>query len=271
MTSSFSSRFKDLIRMLDIEDTLTHKTRINMYRELIEAVSSDEVLNILKPDILQSLHLYCNELKEANNYDIIHILEHEFSEFMHIPPRTIFYNPQNVHYFMTPATYAAKEIMEKFPCKYVRPSNEIFDDSFLNVIETNELVNGIHMPSLFASVWFYIKNHKERINLTNRLIEEMNDCNDMCLSGHMIRLVNSVKGFDDVFEFNLEEYEYNKAFIFNQFNKLLGFIDPDNLLDQMEKVILNTGDIKNEDVIKILRDYSKHEWCIRDGKFQYIR
>jgi hypothetical protein len=144
------------------------------------------------------------------------------------------------------------------------------------MIETAELVNGIHMPSLFASVWLYVTTHEEREALTKRLLEEMSESEDMCLSGHMVRLVNSVKGFgiEDVFEFNLEQYEYIKANIFNQLNKLLDVTVLDNLLDRMEGVVnggLVDEDIGVEDMLKILRDYSKHEWVRVGDLFRYVR
>ena len=171
---------------------------------------------------------------------------------------------------MTPAAQAAKEIMSRYPCPYTRRP---FDHPFFDVIETEELVNGIHMPSLFASVWLYITTHKEHEALTKRLFEEMNESEDMCLSGHMVRLVNSVKGFGDVFDFNLEQYEYDKAHIFNQLNKLIDVTVLDNLLDRIESVVhggVDMSGVCGNDMLKILRDYSKTEWTY-EGQFRYVR
>lgn len=266
----FSSRFKDLMNLLSNEKFLNHDVRIRMYKELLDVISNDDMMSILlMNDVLKSLHLYCEELLSSNNYHVIYMFEDAFSEWMRLPVKTLYHNPQNVHVFTTPAAQAAREIMDKHPCAYTRP----FVHSFFNVIETDNLVNGIHMPSLFASVWLYITTHKEKTSLTKRLMEEMEDSEDMCLSGHMVRLVNSVKGFDDTFEFNLEQYEYNKAFIFNQLNKLLGVIVLDNLLERMEDVVnhgLDRGDIGDEDILRILKDYSKHEW-IHGNKFHFVR
>jgi hypothetical protein len=122
-------------------------------------------------------------------------------------------------------------------------------------------------------VWLYITTHKEHEALTTRLFEEMSESEDMCLSGHMVRLVNSVKGFDDAFEFNLEQHEYNKAHIFNKLNKLLDVTVLDNLLDRMEGVVngeLDASGMYSDEVLKILRDYSKTEWTY-DGQYRYVR
>ena len=268
----FSAHFMDLMNQYDNERALTHDSRIRMYEDLISAVTSDDTISaLLLNDIRKSLRLYCEELTSSNNFHIIYRFEDTFSRWMHIPSKTVYHNPQNVHVFMTPAAQAAKEIMSKYPCPYTsRP----FDHPFFNVIETEELVNGIHMPSLFASVWLYITTHKEHEALTKRLLEEMSDSEDMCLSGHMVRLVNGVKGFDDAFEFNLEQYEYNKAQLFNQLNKLIDMTFLDNLLDRIEDAVngggLDMSGVCEDDVLKILKDYSKTEWTYH-GQYKYIR
>jgi hypothetical protein len=241
-----------------------------MYEDLLAAVTSDDTIStLLLNDILKSLRVYCEELSASNNFDIIYRFEDTFSKWMHIPAKTVYHNPQNVHMFMTPAARAANEIMSKYPCPYTRRP---FEHPFFTVIETEEQVNGIHIPSLFASVWLYITTHKEREALTKRLFEEMSESEDMCLSGHMVRLVNSVKGFDDAFEFNLEQYEYNKAYIFNQFNKLIDVTVLDKLLDRIEGVVngeLDVSGMSRDEVLKILRDYSKTEWTY-DGQYRYV-
>lgn len=267
----FSAHFMDLMNLYDNERSLTHDSRIHMYEDLIAAVTSDDTISaLLLNDILKSLRLYCEELTSSNNFHIIYRFENTFSRWMHIPSKTVYHNPQNVHVFMTPAAQAAKEIMSKYPCPYTRRP---FDHPFFDVIETEELVNDIHIPSLFASVWLYITTHKEHEALTKRLFEEMNESEDMCLSGHMVRLVNSVKGFDDVFDFNLEQYEYNKAHIFNQLNKMIDVTVLDNLLDRMEGVVnggVDMSGVCGNDMLKILKDYSKTEWTY-DGQFRYVR
>lgn len=271
----FSSRFKDLMTMLDDEHSLSHSVRIGMYEELLDSISSDDMLSaLILSDVLKSLRLYCEELTSSNSYHVIYRFEDAFRKWIHLPAKTVYHNPQNVHVFTTPAAQAAKEIMHKYPCTYTsRP----FDHPFFNMIETEELVNGVHLPSLFASVWLYVTTHESADALTKRLLEEMSESEDMCLSGHMVRLVNSVKGFgaeEDVFEFNLEHYEYSKVSIFNQLNKLIDVTVLDNLLDRMEGVVnrgLDMSGIGDEDIIKILRDYSKRDWVRVGDIFRFLR
>lgn len=270
---TFGAHFMTLMNLYDNERALPHDSRIRMYEDLLAAATSDDTISaLLLNDILKSLRLYCEELASSSNYHIIYRFEDTFSRWMHIPSKTVYHNPQNVHMFMTPAAQAAREILSKYPSPYRRP----FEHPFFDVIETAPSVNGIHMPSLFASVWSYITTHKEHEALTKRLIEEMNESGGTCLSGHMVRLVNSVKGFDDAFEFNLEQYEYNKAHIFNQLNKLLDVTILDSLLDRMEAVVNGgldlSGGVSADELLKILSDYSKTEWVREpNGLLHYVR
>lgn len=272
---TFSTQFHMLITLFDQEHSLTHNVRVRMYEELLDAVTSDYLLStLLLDDILKGLRQYCDELASSHDYHTIYKFEDTFSKWMHIPAKTVYHNPQNAHMFMTPAVQAAKEIMNKYPSVYIqRP----FEHSFFDMIETEVLVNGIHMPSLFASVWEYISNHKEK-DLMTRLLEEMDDSVDMCLSGHLVRLVNSVKGFDNnSFHFNIELYEYNKARVFHLINKTLDLTTLDNFLERMQIAlngVLNeviNEDISTHDILQILKDYSKHQWLFVDGKFTYIK
>jgi len=272
-TQSFSYRFMNLIDLLDREHNLSHDVRIGMYKELLDLITSDATLSALMlNDVLESLRLYCEELTSSNSYHI-YIFFEVFREWMHTPAKTVYHDPQNVHVFMTQTTNVAKEIMNKYPCRYIgRP----FSHRFFSMIETAELVNGIHMPSLFASVWLYITTHEDRDALTERLLQEMDESEDTCLSGHMVRLVNSMKGFGvaEELELHLEQYEYDKANIFNQLNRLLDVTMIDNLLGRME-VCVNSGDldmsgIAERDVLRILGDYSKHAWTWVGDRYQCV-
>lgn len=46
-------------------------------------------------------------------------------------------------------------------------------------------------------VWLFIKEHKERVELTKRLCEEVCEGMGMCSNGKMARLLNVVRGFDE--------------------------------------------------------------------------
>jgi hypothetical protein len=273
MAFSFGERFMILMNLFDQEHSLSHEHRIKMYEELLELISKDVLLTeSVLPDILKALNKYCEELTLTNNFKVIFEFEHIFSQWMHIPSRTIFHNPQNIHTFVEPAILAANEIMKYHPCKFTKRP---FEHKFFDVIEEAKVISGINLPDLFASVWLYITEHKDRESLIKRLKEEMDECLNMCLSGHMVRLVNSVKGFGDKFEFNLEQFEYDKAFIFNQLNKKLDLTILDKILDHIEEIVngkeIDMSGVKDENILLILRDYSKHE-CVKCGdRYFFVR
>jgi hypothetical protein len=270
---TFSERFMILMNLFDQEQSLPHDRRISLFEELLELSSNDVLLTeLVLPDILKALNKYCEELTLTNNFKVIFKFEHIFSQWMHIPSRTIFHNPQNIHMFVEPAILAAKEILKYYPCKF---NSRPFEHKFFDVIEETRVLNGINLPDLFASVWLYITKHKDSESLIKRLKEEMDECLDMCLSGHLVRLVNSVKGFDDKFEFNLEQFEYDKAFIFNQLSKKLDLTNLDKILDHIEEIVnkkeIDMCDVKEENILLILRDYAKHE-CVKHGdRYVFMR
>jgi hypothetical protein len=271
ITSDFGTNFRKLTNLYDNEKNLCHADRIYMYEELLLAITSDDLLkDLMLNDVITSLRSYCEELTSTNNYHIIYKFESIFSKWMHIPSKTIYHNPQNVHVFMNPAIDAARAIINKYPSTYTeRP----FEHPFFDSIETSEMINGICIRTLFASIWSYITAHKDREELIQRLKEEIDDSKDMCLSGHMIRLINTVNGYDD-FQFNIDQYEYSKANIFNQLNKLIDVTTLDGFLDKLQNIVnsraIDMSYINQNEILSILKDYSKCEWKYTN-KFKYVQ
>ena len=50
--------------------------------------------------------------------------------------------------------------------------------------------------NLFARVWGYIRTHTNRADLFDRLLEEIVDGYNTCVSGKIARLVNVLRGYD---------------------------------------------------------------------------
>nr|UPA43677.1 hypothetical protein 1DG000085 [Iridovirus CN01]UPA43839.1 hypothetical protein L2A02_0085 [Iridovirus CN01] len=246
--------------------------RISMYEEILNFIFDYDLQKFALADVLRSLQNFYNELKESHNLPPMYVVEDKFRHLLHIPAKTVYYNPQNVHIFTSSAVNAANEIMKKYPAIYLKP----FDHEFFDVLETSELVNGIHLPSLFASIWEYISTHENKTDLVQRMMEEIHESKDMCSSGCMIRMINSVRGFNDAFEFNLEEYEYNKATVFNILNKSIDIMLLENLTENISRIINSdsfrneTENIPSEDMLKILKDYTKCEWYFSQDIFYYL-
>lgn len=57
-------------------------------------------------------------------------------------------------------------------------------------------VSAMNLRSAFCHIWSRIIQSEYREELTTRLLEELNEMNDKCKSGHLSRLVNVLVGFD---------------------------------------------------------------------------
>jgi hypothetical protein len=56
---------------------------------------------------------------------------------------------------------------------------------------------GVKYSRVMNHLWAFIKAHVERIELTRRLAEELNEGRGMCSNGKMARLVNVLQGYDE--------------------------------------------------------------------------
>jgi len=56
---------------------------------------------------------------------------------------------------------------------------------------------GVKYSRVLDHLWTFIKTHVERIELTRRLAEELNEGRGMCSNGKMARLVNVLQGYDE--------------------------------------------------------------------------
>lgn len=271
----------DLMNLYDKESELSYYERIEMYRQIIEELKSNQIFETILFDIIASLRKFHDELQSkpilegAQRRSSPSVLKHFYRTFSHILP-TALVNPlllsinhnhvyndsQNVHEFVASTIKIAKEIMIRYPAQYKRPSTLRFK-LFFDVIES-ATVNGIKACDIFASIYSYILYHEHKEEMLKRLIEEINDCRETCASGHVTRMINSIRGFQDDFCTKLDDYESTKAKLFNNINKEFDAYELFSL-DVFERTI-NSGriifpcDLKT--TLRILKDYSKIEWSV---------
>jgi hypothetical protein len=190
---------------------------------------------------------------------------------MKINQNHIYNDSQNVHEFVHSTIKVAKAIMSKYPVKYKRPLEKLFDGRkfkvFFDVIE-NTTVNGIKTCDIFASIYYYIINHEHKEEMIKRLIEEIQESRGTCASGHVTRMINSLRGFQNDFCTNLDEYESIKAIMFHKINKEINACDLFSL-DDFE-FLINSGKLTFtkdlQTTLRILKDYSKTEWFVELDK-----
>lgn len=264
MLRSFSERLMVLLNMLDHEHQLSHQDRITMYQQLLGEVTPEDDAQLFN-DIIHLLKQFHTEL-EGHPY-----LDHFESLFKRwIPERRkhVYLNGQNVHIFTGSSVQVALRIMIDHPQPYFRP----FNHPFFDVIENCDPISTrcsheIHLTTLFASIFHYIMNHEFKESLMERLVQEMDESQGMCVMGHFTRLVNSVSGFND-YDIILDDFEADKARVFHYFNTHIDLFDVDTISRQI-MVLLTTKEfnIDTTTMMRILHDYTQQSWSVKQGRF----
>lgn len=271
MALLFSPTFMELMNLYDIESTLSHSARIRMYAKIIEKLDEDgaydvnHLFHVVFKDVVKSLTNYHDELHQ--NEDVFKDF-HAFPKIFNMSPpilkkqKHLYNDSQNVHEFGSSAIDVAKKIINEYPAKYER----LFDHVFFDVIENITTENsGISGTDLFASIYTYIMKHEHKNDLLKRLFEEMHESIGTCSMGHITRLINSLRGFGNNFFTTLDEYEAEKAKLFDKFNKELDLRGLFSIRDF--EILINSGKIEfsadHHLVLRILKDYSKVNWCYK--------
>lgn len=90
--------------------------------------------------------------------------------------------------------------------------------SFQRIAMDTGLFYGFRMTDLICYVFQRIQGSSFRVELEKRLVEEMSDMNGWCSSGHVIRLLNVLQGFDDTIQLTMPIQEEIKAAVFARFH-----------------------------------------------------
>jgi hypothetical protein len=267
---NFGDKLNTLISIYSndkVYDKLSIKERINIFKDLIDHIKSEELLSTLLQDIKNDLKFFYEKLIFLNDSHHLKYFERIFPEtdFKKQIHKHLYSDAHNVHTIVDPTIKSALQIIEKYPAKYIRPFNHIFFD----VIEKADLYQEkVSLPLLFASINSMINselNDEIKKEMKRRLIEEMNEAKETCITGHFSRLINSIRGFTSDFDIAFESYEVDRAKIFYQLNRK---VDLDNFMKSVEEII-NTLDteLSSSVLIKILENYTKTDWVFIDGKY----
>lgn len=273
MTSStFSYRLTHLFSLLSRETELNYYDRILMYKNLLEHTSDPE-LKDLHESVLTNLHSYYKERVFCNNDHELNTIYSLLGRWIPKTGKTLYFNPENVHVFSKAAIEVALKIIKQHPQKYRRPRNPVFNSTttckYFDLIESDRPYNGIELTDLFASIWEYIGKHQLYDFFLRRLLQEIEDSVEVCLSGRFVRLVNVINGVDDDFLFSVAKQEYHQSYIFHLLNKHVNILDLENFSQNVEQCIntnadlikaTRSNDIQKEEVIRILQNYTKSKW-----------
>lgn len=264
---SFSEKLQFLLSVVDIENNLHDNDRINMYEQLLFLLN-DPILNFIKIDVLLGLTEFKNKLINNHDINMLKKLKTTCNLDFYIPEfrPSIYNNKQNVHSYVSETVRIAKILLKLYPTIYERP----FNHSFFEIIEKTDLYQTIDLKLLFASVYKFIQISNHKNELMKRLIEEMEESKDLCLSGHICRLVNTLTGFtdDEQLLIKIDEYEYHRAKTFNEINKKIDVFTLDGLNERIQKAV-NTKFINIDDKfgIRILSEYTHIHWNLKNGVY----
>lgn len=144
--------------------------------------------------------------------------------------------------------------------KYISNKNKIIESFDFILSNTSSFdPHGLCLLDVLILVREHMKTSSQKEDMEHRMIEELIDMHEMCVTGHLSRIVNVLSGFfDDVISISLKDQIKN--YVYNHFNKVLStHPDVDDIIDEMS----NSSKISSENIIsvkpklyKMIQDYS---------------
>lgn len=309
INSNLCSKVIDILRLsnndffINESEKHLHKLRKLSQKQEHEETKSHEIKqhNIKQYDIIKQ--------RENNNNLIIDIPQTPIDQIINFIPNTptpsskdfknIFKDNQNVHNsnINDSVLKAARKIINDNPVSSF--INYELPDGYLNKKDTKkvnislhriytddiEFRDGVKLINLFQSILIFIEKHKYKDELNTRLIQELIEMSNLCVTGHLDRLVSVVQGFDNEkykitmsiydemyskitheIQKNIENYEYKDVIIEDMtYNNrtyieyLLLFVSTHKDSYYKEYSELLSKKIIDENIVKILNSYLKYD------------
>ena len=128
------------------------------------------------------------------------------------------------------------------------------------MIDTSKFECDVNLCDILIMIWVKIKVSKDKEELEKRLIEEMEDMNGLCATGHLSRLINILSGFFDDMSIKISFKDQVKNYVYNHYNKILmsdKYSDrSETIIDEMTESSLD----KKKTLMKMVEDNDyKHE------------
>jgi hypothetical protein len=83
--------------------------------------------------------------------------------------------------------------------RYDISKKKLIEDSF-DYIDKNLAIftdKSLTLQDSIILIWIFIENHKNKNELTNRLLEEFREMNGYCTTGHIARLISVIQGYTE--------------------------------------------------------------------------
>jgi len=123
------------------------------------------------------------------------------------------------------------------------------------MIDTSKFENDTNLCDILILVWQKIKSSSDKPELEKRLIEELEEMNGLCATGHLSRLINTMSGFFDNMSIKISYKDQIKTYVFNHYNKILSCMDE----TKADVIIEEMTDAKKENLLKMIEEYSIKE------------
>ena len=171
----------DVIRTMDMKEPLPNVARI-------QPVSSKTVYSDS-----QNVH-------DSNiNKSVIKTLENLFDKYKHlftlneINGRSTD-DKQKFEYKSSVLNEIREILVVKFPDK-----KDLINSSIEYIIKSTAIFGEreLSMVDGLISIWYWICDHKDHVELEKRLLEELKEMKGMCTTGHIARLMNIIQGFTE--------------------------------------------------------------------------
>lgn len=124
--------------------------------------------------------------------------------------KTIYEDTQNVHTkeINDSVLSIAKKLVEQYPITRtlmvdltnVKKEKKDKIEKSIHRLKTDPSTfkYGLTLNAIFVSMLEFIDNHKEKVELNARLLQELEDMSGQCTTGHLSRLINTIQGFDSM-------------------------------------------------------------------------
>jgi len=223
-TADIMTTFTGLNNLLDrlrvMEEQPAHP-QPNQQKELPKSVYSDS----------QNVH------NSKINQTVIKTLENLFRKYQHLIILTQIdgKNTDNKEKF-DHKIQILNDIRGIFTSKY--PDKKDIINISINYIKTSTAIFGtleLGMIDAFIALWFWITEHEHQTDLEKRLLEEFQEMNGLCTTGHIARLMNVMQGFtnDETLSIRISDKDQCFAVIKQYLSKELQECDDEQVLEQM--------------------------------------
>lgn len=219
---------------------------------------------LLRPKIMTMINEYKVQAINERNNKFLDEYNKIFSKIF-IPLRTVYDDNHNTHSIIDQTCEIAKKIMKEYPAIYEkRPFNHPFFD---RIESEKQSFRDMDIKSLFASIQRFANESPLSTEIWSRITEELNDSINHCLTGHITRLVNSIRGFDERFETKMTDKDRYIGIISRilSTSDKIDYTDPNEALKGI-KIVINEDDtilreIDDDDIISnALLSFTKVNW-----------